>query len=455
VTSAPPVSVMTTNQVVRVTATTEAPKVDEFQVTGVREPVRVANWADAVRIRFPGLPYSMVFKPPSVAAYRTREGLMCANGYSETMIGGESYEWVQDQEIRHIRIWAEEATPARAVVRFRGALVNHRYVIAHTEAPSGSPYGEGDWAEEVFYVYPDGVHVRVVRIYTGVAARADSGFLRQRLPGRIPFENQETHIMGPGGHQPPDDIAAGAVTLIRMTGETYTVPWRPYPRFVDLFPGANIQVVNLKYEFKPYVIVPANAGFEFIPYYGSNRDLQFVEKTTVVAWPSVPVFKNGYTAALTHIVNPNFYERAKNTLTQVYLCGMTGAQSDPDKAKHLVPVAQSWLNPPPLVLSGQGYRCSGYEKLERAYHLERAAGAPAEPLRFALNASAQSPLLNPALVIDGWGQAGARVLMNNHELKGGDDFRCGHEKQPPAGRLVIWLKTASTIPVQLVLEPVE
>jgi hypothetical protein len=426
-------------------------KSNEFQAIGLREPVRTNNWADAVRVLFPGLPYSMVFKPPCVAAYALPGGIMSANGYCETSMGegGGPYELVQDQEIRHVKMWIENATPARAVVKFRGALVNHNYVIAHTDTPSGSPWGQGDWAEETFYIYPDGICTREVEIWTGVALRADSGFLPKPLPGRIPFESQETHVIAPDNHQPTNDIETGGVTLIRMNGTTRTVLWNSYPPFEDLFPGANIQVVNLKQSFKPFVIVPANLGFEFIPYYGGGDDFRHIAQTLFVTWTDKPLdFKHGYTAALTHIVSPQFYQRTKNTLTQLYLCGITRAQNDADKAVELTVLAKSWLYAPSLRMVGQSWDYVGYDKLDRAYHIKKIASTPDESLKFTIDANTQSPIQNPAFVIKGWGAAKARVIMNGNELKNGDAFRCGHENNS----LVIWLKTVSTTPVQLVVE---
>ena len=121
-------------------------------------------------------------------------------------------------------MWIERQSPARKVVRFRGTVVDSEGTVAHTDVESGSPYGQGDWSDEWFYIYPDAVSVRAVKIYTGKTKDAvafwgkpgHSAFWGVR--GTI-FETQETFIHGWVPElQPPDIIETEALTLISMDG---------------------------------------------------------------------------------------------------------------------------------------------------------------------------------------------------------------------------------------------
>jgi hypothetical protein len=124
------------------------------------------------------------------------------------------------------------------VVRIRYALANNLYDIAFPDIPSGSPYGKGDWVDEWFTIYPDGVHTRHMRIYTGLAS-VSRPFGFDREPPNVVHEFMELNVQGPPGHKPTDDIELGALTLIRLLGAhtgipiedgiSTTISFKPYP----------------------------------------------------------------------------------------------------------------------------------------------------------------------------------------------------------------------------------
>jgi hypothetical protein len=174
----------------------------------------------SVVVSFDLLPTAMEFYLPSFACQVTENGVKHSNWWAETYdlrVSGGSFETLMDRKNEYARMWIESQNEARIVVRVRGALCDREGRIAHTDIPSGSPHGKGDWVDEWYYVYPDGVNVRHVKIYTGLASRSRP-FGIDRDPPKVVHEFGETAIMNKGGH-PTDHIDTDAVTLIRMVAD--------------------------------------------------------------------------------------------------------------------------------------------------------------------------------------------------------------------------------------------
>ena len=192
-----------------------------FIATGLTAPAKdplPPNKLDAVTVTFDAHPTKMVFRAPWQVTLDLGRGVRYGNAYAETLDNKNCQgccEVCQDGRQQYSRMWIAHRSPARIVVRWRAALADKNGRVAHTDVPSGSPHGQGDWVDEWYTIYPDATHVRLVRIYTGLAPRAAAHWGR---PGRHPFETQESTVFGPPGHQPIDDIDVGAVTVIAMDG---------------------------------------------------------------------------------------------------------------------------------------------------------------------------------------------------------------------------------------------
>lgn len=122
-----------------------------------------------------------------------------------------------------------------------------------------------------------------------------------------------------------------------------------------------------------------------------------------------------------------------------------------DKAEELVPLAKSWLNPPEMVISSQGFEGGNYDKAERAYILEKTAGDD-NSLELILNASAESPLINPAVIIKNWGNRRASLLINGKNIKQEEDFKQGIRKSLEGDDLILWIRLDSKNPVEISLK---
>jgi hypothetical protein len=76
-------------------------------------------------------------------------------------------------------------------------------------------------------------------------------------------------------------------------------------------------------------------------------------------------------------------------------------------------------------------------------------------VHLAFNATADSPLLNPAIVIEGWGEAAPALILNGQPISWGKDARYGLVGTLDRSKLVVWLRLKAEQPtsVDLSLSP--
>ena len=139
------------------------------------------------------------------------------------------------------------------------------------------------------------------------------------------------------------------------------------------------------------------------------------------------------------------HEVTPTSRTRVHLHGLTR-----DRARDLVPMARSWLNPPPLEVRSSGVTSRRYNPLERAYVLDCADGTAHLALR--VESSRGSPLVNLALVVRNWGGPEAPVVrIDGQAVERGSDCRAALRETLESRDLVIWLRLAAEAPVELTL----
>jgi len=438
----------------------------EFRAEGPTEPVRLGRreMRGAIKVTYDLLPTSMSFDLPWNYCMVMENGIKFSNFAAETYDprdfdgtgGAASFEPGMDRQGRYVRAWIEHQSDARIVVRIRYALSNNLYDIAHPDIPSGSPYGKGDWADEWFYIYPDGVHVRHMKVYTGLAP-VSRPFGFDRTPPKVVHEFMESVVRGQPGHKPTDDIDIDALTLIRLIGGhsedihpegfSTTISWKPYPEDFGEFRDANIMFINLKSEYKPFTIgMPY--GVRVQPYMPEG-DLPHVFQT----WGYSP--ERGYTVALGHMLNYWHYRRTDTSIEQIFLHGMTNTE---DPVKELVPLAWSWIAAPRLQMEGlkDDYNQFLYDPAQRAYIVPRKGRGPTE-LEFTLeqdeDMDAPGWIINPTFIVKDWDEAGVELRMDGKTVKQGKDFRIGYEETHTGKDLVLWLKMKTTETVTFSVAP--
>jgi hypothetical protein len=351
-------------------------------------------------------------------------------GGPEDCPGGEDCEPMSDKQNRYSHVRILESTDARAVVHWRYGLCEVvNYVCANPDPNTGWT----DWADEYFTIYPDGVAVRKAII--------SSSNLKHG------HEFQETIVINGPGQRPEDNLQPDALTLANMNGETATISWKtPPPREVSSPSNPNVQVVNMRSEWKPFQIVsPVKSS---VTLYTGEVTYSMFEWWN--HWPVAQVRSSGISAvapdrpshsSLSHL-HWEPYAQTDQTMSKIMLHGLTTKS-----ASELVPLAKSWLHPPKAELSGQGFRSEGYDPTQRAFIIVRESGSHAARVRYQLDSSADSPIINPAFVIKNWGEREAKVSINGKPTVGGGSFRYGLVPTLEGTDLIVWLQTQSEKPI--------
>lgn len=128
------------------------------------------------------------------------------------------------------------------------------------------------------------------------------------------------------------------------------------------------------------------------------------------------------------------------------LQGMTDKKPD-----ELVPLAKSWLNAPKMNITSDAYTGGTYDQSERAYIVEKTDPDNSSPCTFVLEASKDSPLLNPAIIIKNWGGELSSLSVNSKNIKHGKDFRQGIRKGPLGEDLVVWVRLDMQKPAEITM----
>ncbi len=314
-------------------------------------------------------------------------------------------EHMSDVQTRSSRVAIIESNEARVVVNWRYLQMDVKF--RQNDSPDNTGFGE--WGNELYYIYPDGVAVRKV------------------LPGSGGW--QETIFLSEPGTRPEDNVDLAAATLVNMQGETRTYTWeKGYPKF-DL-PEANIQVVNFKSKFKPYLIF--RAGGSFSVFNGEVRP-EYSHFPWWNHWPVAQISSDGRSANAPDMA-------AHSSLSwgdpngEAALYGMT--DKDP---KSLVALARSWNFPAELKLASRGCTSGGYDYTQRAYLLT--AGSNVGNITFALNGSTNSPIVNPAFIIKNWDKKDIRLSINGKQVPRGKDFRYAVDYDVEGTpSVIVWLK---------------
>ena len=409
---------------------------------------RVGADSDVV-VRFDESPIRLVFWQGTdyVPAWVTENNKWYTDEFLETWgkgcpFGGDC-EPMSDKQNRYSHVNILESDDARVVVHWRYALVE---VEKYKGAWPDPQTGWFDWADEYWTVYPDGVAVRKQVLHTTDTAR--------------PHEWQETIVLNQPGSAPDDDINWDAITLENMQGMVKTYTWQPKPtgsftkpngpHGVTGPPDPNIQIVNLKSQWKPFQIVSSDRASADI-YDGENTYFNFecwnhwpVAQIASSGRPCVANDRASHTS-LSHLLWKT-YSKDENSETKILMSGLT-TQSPAE----LLTLAKSWLSPPKMQVNGDDYRNDGYDPTQRAYVLTRVKGDNPVALRLTLDGSGTSPVLDPAIVIKNWGDGPAQLKIDGRSVASGKAFRVGHIRRLEGTDLVIWMQKQSTVPFNIEL----
>jgi len=343
-------------------------------------------------------------------------------------------EHMADKQCRYSHVRLIENNDARIVVHWRYAVADIRYTINHQNPITGW----GDWTDEYYTIYPDAVATRKQVLWT----TSDVGG----------FQWQETIFFSQPGTRPEDNIEMQAFTLANMDGQTHTYSWAAgAPEDYDKPGNANIQLTNLKAQYKPFIIF--EPGPEISSFGGGDVLSSFPWWNH---WPASQIPSDGREAMgpdrPSHSSLSNYEPEAApgqgDSYTAVSLYGMTDEGID-----SLIPLARSWNRPAALNLMTAGFESEGFNKYERGYVLSRKDAGKPSPLKFELAASETSPVVNPAFIIKNWGPATAELSINDEAVRRGENFRLGHRRTLETTDLIVWIRKETTAPITISLSP--
>jgi hypothetical protein len=329
-------------------------------------------------------------------------------------------EHMSDTQCRSSRVAIIESNDARCVVNWRYLQMDVKF--RQKDVPNETGFGE--WGNELYYIYPDGVGVRKV------------------LPGYGGW--QETILLNEPGTRPEDNVELEACTLVNMDGESKSYTWEyGYPEF-DLA-GAVIQMTNFKSKFKPFMIFREGGGFDV---FNLEARPEYSHFPWWNHWPVAQTYSDGRSA--------NAPDRtAHSSLSWGDPAGEAAIYGMTDKsAESLVDLARSWNRPPKMKVSGSAYQNDGYDYTQRAYLLKAERQGATLDLEFA--ASKEKPLVNLALVVDNWGPNDPALKINGRKVAGGKGFRFGIEYDVEGNtKLIVWLKIKAEGKTKISLAPVK
>jgi hypothetical protein len=395
---------------------------------------RVGEFPD-ILVRFDESPSRIVFWRGTNygACYVSENGLWAGDQSLEANSNTTGcYEHMADKKCSFSTAKILESNDARVVIHARYASVGIDGKFLDPDPMTGW----GLWSDEYFTIYPDGVAVRHV-----VAKNHFNGS----------GEWQETLLYNQPGMRPEDTVDLKALTLANQKGETHTYSWEDGmpvilndpkgPRHFQNPDQANIQIVNFKSNWKPFIVYETDV--KIIPV-GIGPSSDYSKFPCWNHWPVAQLPNDGRKAIVSDKPSHFSLSTSRGVIRRnaegsesVYLYGMTD-----QPINSLVPLARSWNSAPAARLAGSGFEGGAYDKNQRTY-VFTAKSPTAGPLEFSLEATPDAPIHNPAFVVKNWGNRTAALTIEGKEIPRGKDFRFGHNKILDGTDLVVWVNTKS------------
>ena len=341
-----------------------------------------------------GMPWKVVFwRGISYApCFVTEKGNWMCNEFVERkkVTGWGCPESMSDKHADFSSVKILENTPARTVVLWRNAPVgvNQKFPYQSEETQWG------DWSEETYVFYPDGVGVRKMNVWS---SNLDDWY----------EWCQSLQVLHPG--QRPEDVldSLKIMSVAAMDGRSETFGWTfdgKARQHEPSIPGANIQVSYLASQWNPFLILDdrdglnerGNNGPEICRYAGKwSRYSAFPWRNH---WPVAQDYVIGRYAAVADSPAHTYtatqynapYYKDSRMMTKLMLCGCTKGD-----AADLLPLAKSWLRAPEISCDGASV---SYDITQRAYVISSGARG-AKSRNLLIKASSDNPLRGLCLLV--------------------------------------------------------
>ncbi|MHC4639576.1 MAG: LamG domain-containing protein, partial [Planctomycetota bacterium] len=322
-------------------------------------------------------------------------------------------EHMADKQARHTYVRIIENTDARVVIHWRYSCADIGYNFANDQA----------WTDEYHTIYPDGVILRKVQCH-------------YRKPGW-----HEPQLLSQPGTGPLDNISIKAMSIANLKGDIETLDWTNGPT-APVLEDSVIELYNLKSKYKVFGIFPEDTRLVTTGWFNREQSPHTPDPFAGVwnHWPVSQLLSDGrLAAAYDRMTSCALGERRRVTKLNIGMYGFTE-----HTVSSLVPLARSW-NHPAMPEEVKGATIPLYNAEQRAYELEAFGGK----ISFTLNASEQSPVVNPAFVISNWGSADPRVKIDGQTVTSG--VRQGHVMGPGEDTLILFIERSSTTSIRLEL----
>jgi hypothetical protein len=240
-----------------------------------------------------------------------------------------------------------------------------------------------------------------------------------------------------------DVVDLQAMTVANTKGETRELVWeKPDKVPENTLPDACIEWLNSKSRYKVFVVFQ---GGKINPW-GANEQSKYADDPFAGPWNHWPV--NFVPSDGRFVVAPDrvshFALGANDEAPEFGAMVLYGVTDQP--VSTLIPLAKSWRTPAG-VKNVQGGDSAGYDKDQGAFVFR----AKDNVLRFTIDASNESPVVNPCFVIKGWkDRTSCRLVLNGKSVKPGPDFRQGIVHDIDGSEtLVVWMRLNSERPAEI------
>lgn len=375
----------------------------------------------------------------------TENGVWYNDEFNETWSDYGCHEPMSDKRNQYSHVRIIENTPARTVIHWRYALNDNWYRISNVDTLTGW----GDWTDEIYTIYPDGMAVRSQTLHSS------------NLSSR--FEWHEGIIIMGQGQRPEDVLYPEALIMANMEGEEHVYSWEPVgsnvlkkgttyvknktDQWLTELPGSNIQIINTRSKLKPFTIINPDDEPVWDFYHTTFRDISIFPWWN--HWPTSVKPSDGRNAidsdrashsSLTHVREWKPFNKTEFSETRLMLVGLTDK-----KASNLVSLSKSWSDPPKLFIFGNDVVNEGYRPEEKAYHLR--CINPIKSLQIKLDCSPESPGINPSFVISNWAKRDVELKINGERIKNSQIFRNGISPSAKGTKLIFWIEKEFYEPV--------
>jgi hypothetical protein len=379
---------------------------------------RLSDYADIV-VKFEDLPTSVIYWHGSNFApnWVTDNNHWMADQSSEIFTKHGCSEHMADKQDRHCYARIIENSPARVVIHWRYPCVDVSYYCADRR----------NWSDEYHTIYPDGTGIRKV------VWNKDYG-----TPGF-----QDIQFFTNPGESALDVMNLDAMTVANIEGDIQKLTWKKPNHIPKItIEDATIEWLNSKSTYKVFTIFQ---GGKITPW-GKNEQSKYTDDPFAGPWNHWPMHfvpSDGRFAVDTDRVT--HFAIGANDHTPEY--GSMVQYGFTDKPiKSLIPRAKFWQNPPEIE-GAVGAESLGFFKDDKSYIFKIAK----KKMSFNIDASVDSPVVNPCFVIENWPKKSAAIIkINGKVLETGNKTQEGFERSQEGHlKKVIWMEITSEKPVKV------